>query len=398
MKKIKITPITIISLILTASMLTGCGGSASDSIDSVIASGDLAKAREMKKALSEQQSTLASDIAKLDAMIGESKGDQNFPLVTTFNVKSQPFDHYIELQGGVDTKQNVLIYPETAGPLVKVYVQKGQKVSKNQLLATIDDGGMGNQLLQLKTQLALAKTTFERQEKLWKQNIGTEIQYLQAKTNFEAQENAVKQMETVLGKYQIKAPFSGIIDDIIKEQGTIVAPGGPGSEIFRIVNLSDMFIEVDVPESYVGSVTKGREVEIYFPVLGETIQSKVRQTGNFINPNNRSFTIEVPIPNKDDRIKPNLTARVRINDYSKENAILIPQSVISENAKGEQYAYVTSEMGQDNTALANRNIIETGKTQGDYVEVLSGISNGAQIISEGARSVKDGQKVKILKQ
>jgi len=399
MKQIKNTPTTIITLILIASsLIVSCGDSGDGSIANIISSGNLEKARGMKKELSEQQALLAKDIAMLDSLIGSSREDRNLPLVTTISVKSQKFDHFIELQGGVDTKQNVLIYPETAGSLIKVHVRKGQNVSKNQLLGTIDDGGMGNQLLQLKTQLALAKTTFERQEKLWKQNIGSEIQYLQTKTNFEAQENAVKQMEVRLGKYQIRAPFSGIIDDVIKEQGTVVAPGGPGSEVFRIVNLSNMFIEVDVPETYISSVTKGREVEVYIPVLGESFQSKVRQTGNFINPNNRSFTVEIPVPNKDERIKPNLTARVRINDYSRDQAILIPQSVISENAEGEQYAYLTSKVNDDNTALATKNIIKTGKTQGDFVEIISGIADGEQVIKEGARSVKDGQKVKILTQ
>ncbi len=235
-------------------------------------------------------------------------------------------------------------------------------------------------------------------QNLWKQEIGTELQYLQSKANFEAQEDAVKQMEIQLGKFSIRAPFSGVIDDVIKDQGTVVAPAGPGSEVFRIINLSDMFIEVDVPESYISTVAKGRKVEVVFPILGKTIQSYVRQTGNFINPNNRSFTVEIPVPNVDGDIKPNLTAKVMINDYISENAILIPQSVISENAEGEQYVYVTSTVSKDQTAKASRNIITTGKTQGDFVEILSGVEVGQNIIEEGARSVKEGQKVKILTQ
>ncbi len=399
MNKIKSTPTTIITLIIIVSgLITSCGNEEGKSIADIISSGDIQKAREVKKELSSKQIALKRDIAALDSAIAASIGDRNLPLVTTYKVMSRKFDHFVELQGDVTTKQNVLIYPETAGTLLKVHVEKGQKVAKGQRLGTIDDGGMGNQLLQLKTQLALAKTTFERQEKLWKQNIGTEIQYLQAKTNFETQENVVKQMQVQLGKYQIKAPFSGIIDDIIKDQGTVVAPAGPGSEVFRIVNLSNMLIEVDVPETYISTVTKGREVEIYFPILGETINSHVRQTGNFINPNNRSFTIEIPVPNKDKRIKPNLTAKVRINDYTNEKALLIPQSIISENAEGEQYTYLTSQANKENVALAKKNIIKTGKTQGDYVEVLEGVADGQELIQEGARSVKDGQKVKILTQ
>jgi RND family efflux transporter MFP subunit len=255
---------------------------------------------------------------------------------------------------------------------------------------------MSNQLLQMKTQLLLAKTTFERQERLWNQQIGSEIQYLQAKTNYESQQSAVDQLESQLDKFNMKAPFSGIIDDVIKDQGTVVVPGGPGSEVFRIINLSEMYLEVNVPETYIATITKGKAVKVYFPVLNTSVESNVRQTGNFINPNNRSFTVEIPVSNQNGQIKPNMSAKVLINDYLNEEAILIPQSIISENAEGEQYAFVVSNIDDNLIAQANKNIITTGKTQGDFVEVLTGIDNGDSIIEEGARSVKDGQKVKIL--
>jgi len=291
------------------------------------------------------------------------------------------------------TDQNVLVYPEMAGTLYRVYVEEGQRVSKGQLLGSIDDGGLSSQLAQLRTQAELSKTTFERQKRLWEQNIGSEIQYLQAKTQYEAQQNAVKQLESQVGKSSIRAPFSGIVDDVIKDQGTVVSPG-PGSEIFRIVNLSDMYIDVEVPETHLPNVTSGKKVDAYFPVLGETITTEVRQTGNFINPSNRSFKAEIPVPNKNGRIKPNLTAQVKINDYTNENAILIPQSVVSENAEGEQYVYIIAEI--DGEMVAKKSIIKPGKTQGDYLEVLEGLSTGSQVIVDGARSVRDGQNVQVL--
>jgi RND family efflux transporter MFP subunit len=331
----------------------------------------------------------------LDSIIGTKVENRNLPLITTFSAEVKPFDHFIELQGDVTTKQNVLIYPEMAGTLIRVNVNTGQNVTKGQLLATIDDGGMKSQLAQMETQLALAKTTFERQQRVWEQKIGSEIQFLQAKSSYEAQQSAVKQMKGQLDKFLIRAPFSGIIDDVIKDQGTVVAPG-PGSEVFRIVNLSDMYVEVNIPETYLNNVTAGKKVKVFFPILNEQIDSKVRETGNFINPANRSFTAEIPVPNKNGKVKPNLTAKVSINDYTSETAILIPQSVISENAEGDQYVYVASEITSENTGKVNRVIITTGKTQGDFVEVLSGISNGNNIVLEGARAVKDGQQVKIL--
>jgi RND family efflux transporter MFP subunit len=375
-------------------LLIACGSKQKQSVEDLISQGNLEEIRAKKSEISEQQKVLQNQIQQLDSALSVLDSNEKLPLVTIVMAKTQKFDHFLELQGSVKTKQNVLIYPEMSGTLKRVYVKEGQRVNKGQLLATIDDGGMGSQLAQLKTQSELAKTTYERQKRLWEQKIGSEIQYLQAKTNYEATESAVKQAQSLLGKSTIKAPFSGIIDDVIKDQGTVVAPG-QGSEVFRIVNLTNMFIEVDVPESYLGGIKKGKKATVYFPVLGDTVRSKVRQTGNFINPNNRSFTVEIPVPNKKGNIKPNLTAKVRLNDYTNEEAITIPQSIISENAEGQQYVYVAKST-EDDKALVNKHIILTGKTQGSIVEVLSGIVDGDLLIKEGARSVKDGQNVQIL--
>ncbi|WP_293297567.1 efflux RND transporter periplasmic adaptor subunit [Allomuricauda sp.] len=383
-----------IYITLTAAVLASCGGNGNKSLEKALSSQDVEVIRAKHAEISIEKNALESQLKSLDSAIALLDGSAKLPLVTTIEVHPQRFDHYLELQGDVMTKQNVLIYPEMSGTLNKVYVKEGQKVTKGQLLATIDDGGLSSQLAQLRTQAELSKTTFERQKRLWEQNIGSEIQYLQAKTNYEAQQSAVKQMESQVGKSSIRAPFTGIIDDVIKDQGTVVSPG-PGSEVFRIVNLSNMYIEVEVPESHLQNVTPGKDVKVYFPVLGDSVNTKIRQTGNFINPSNRSFTAEIPVPSHDGKIKPNLTARVMINDYTSENAILIPQSILSENADGEQYVLLVAADSIENNPVAKKVVIKTGKTQGDYVEVLSGINEGDAIIDEGARSVKEGQQVNI---
>lgn len=376
-------------------MVSSCGNDGQKSVESLISDGNLEALRSKKSDISEQQKKLEDEIKLLDSAIASIDKNEKLPLVSTFKAKVQKFDHFLELQGDVMTKQNVLIYPEMAGTLLRVYVKEGQRVRKGQLLATIDDGGIGSQLAQLETQTALAKTTFERQKRLWDQKIGSEIEYLQAKASYEGQDNSVKQLKSQLAKSSIRAPFSGIIDDVIKDQGTVVSPGS-GSEVFRIVNLKNMYVEVEVPERHLPNVTAGKKVEVYFPVLGETVTSKVRQTGNFINPGNRSFKVEIPVPNKEGRIKPNLTVIAKINDYTNEEAILIPQSVVSENAVGNQYVFLADLDDSRSQATAKRAIIETGKTQGDYVEVISGIVPGNNIIVEGARSVRDNQQVKVF--
>ncbi len=389
---------TLYSILIAGVLLSSCGNKNEQTVDQIISDGDLKSIRAKRTEMVAKQQEITDQLKQLDAKIAELDPTLKIPLITTITASEQLFNHFLELQGNVQTKQNVLIYPEMSGMLLRVYVKEGQQVRKGQLLASIDDGGMSSQVAQLEAQTALAQTTYERQKRLWDQKIGSEIQYLQAKTSYESQQNALKQLKSQLSKSTIRAPFSGVIDDVIKEQGTVVSPG-PGAEVFRIVNLNNMYIETDVPETYIKNVTPGKKVAIEFPVLGKTIDAKVRQAGNFINPNNRTFKVEVGIPNRDKSIKPNLTAKLKINDYTNEKALLIPQSIISEDALGRQYIFVVDSIQDVNgltQGLAKRVVIETGKTQGDEIEVLSGLENGSAIIKEGARSVKDNQQVRIL--
>ncbi|MEN8776212.1 MAG: efflux RND transporter periplasmic adaptor subunit [Polaribacter sp.] len=379
--------------LLTTLILASCGEKKEQSLDDVIATKNLKEIRNKKSELDKQVADISQKIKKLNKEIEKLDTIKKAPLVTAFSIKNEVFTHFLELQGNVKTKQNVLIYPEMPGTLEKVLVKEGQKVAKGQILAKIDDGGMAQQVAQLEATTALAKTTYERQKRLWGQKIGSEIQFLQTKTNYEAQKNTLAQLKKQLDKSTIRAPFSGIIDEVIKNQGNVVSPG-PGSAIFRIVNLSNMYIEADVPETYITNITKGKDVEIQFPVLGKTIETKVRQTGNFINPSNRTFKVEIGVPNQDRSIKPNLTAKLKINDYTSPKAILIPQSIISENAEGKQYVYVVKNI-KNNIGTAMQTVVKTGKTQGDIIEILEGISVGDQLIEAGARTVKDGQEVKI---
>lgn len=377
---------------LSLSMIS-CGNN-DLSIEALIETNDLEKIREKKSSLDEEHNLLGDQLKLLEAKIKELDPLEKVPLITTFTVKDTVFNHFVELQGNVSTKQNLIIFPEFTGILTQVFVKEGQKVSKGQTLAKIDDGGLSQQVAQLQIQTDLAKTTFERQERLWKQNIGSEIQYLQAKSSYEAQKKAIDQLQQQLAKTLVRAPFSGTIDNVITDQGSVVIPGQ--TQLFRIINLDDMYVETEVPERYISEVTAGKTVLVEFPVLGKTMEAKVRQAGNFINPTNRTFSVEIALPNTDKNIKPNLTAKLKINDYTNPKALLIPQSIISENAEGEQYIYTITQK-QNEGGKAKRVIITTGKTQGDFIEIVSGINSGDEIIDEGARSVRDGQEVRILK-
>lgn len=374
-------------------MLASCGGGKEKDIDTLISEKDVDKLTEKREALKKEKNTLDEKIKQLSEAIEEINPTKKKTFITVFSVKDSVFNHYLELQGSVDTKKNIVITPEYSGILKQVFVKEGQRVSKGQILARIDDGGLGQQVAQLQIQADLAKTTYERQKRLWDQKIGSEIQFLQAKSAYEAQQKAVDQLKTQLAKTAVTAPFSGIIDDVITEQGSVVAAGQ--SQLIRIVNLRDMYIEAVIPEKYLTSVTEGKNVEVYFPVLGKTIPAKIRQAADFIDPNNRTFKVEIAVPNKDGNIKPNLTAKLKINDYTNPKAVLVPQSVISENADGEQYVFVADSI-QGETAKAKIRKIITGKTQGDFIEVVDGLQNGDAVINAGARTVNNGQEVTIL--
>ena len=385
----------IITISFLAIVLASCNGDKKNTVEKVLEKNNLKEIRTKRAELVTQQDAIHSQIKLLDDRIKTLDSTQNIPLITTLTAKEEVFNHVLELQGNVTTKNLLVITPEFSGILTNVYVTEGQNVTKGQVLARIDDGGLSQQLAQLKIQANLAKTTFERQQRLWDQKIGSEIQYLQAKSSYESQQEAINQLQQQINKTTVRAPFNGTIDDVITEKGSVVGAGQ--TPLMQIVNLDNMYIETDVPESYVSDVTKGKDVNVEFPVLGKSLDTKIRQAGDVINPANRTFKVEIGVPNKDKNIKPNLTARLKINDYTNDKAILVPQSIISENADGEQYAYVVKDKKENGEGVVNKIIIKTGKTQGDVIEVLEGIQNGAELILEGARSVKDGQTVKVIK-
>ena len=387
MKKIFVT-------LLITGFLISCGGDKKNSTNSLIEKGTLEQLRAKRTELVAQTEVLRKELELIDKAIGEKDTNEKLTLITTFAAKDTLFNHYIELQATVQTKENLMLNAEYGGILQQLFVKEGQKVAKGQTLGSIDDGGLSSQLAQMETQAALAKTTFERQQNLWNQKIGSEIQYLQAKTNYNAQVKALGQMRAQIAKTVIRAPFSGTIDEIVSERGSVV---GPGTPILRIVSLGNMYLEAEVPEKNIGTIKKGSDVIVNFPVLGETLTTKVTQVSNYINPENRSFNIQIAVPNKNGNIKPNLSSKIQIKDYSNPKAITVPTSIISENADGEQYLYIAQNPDKDGSAIAKRVVIKVGLSQGELIEIIDGIKDGDLIIAEGARSVKDGQKVAIIK-
>ena len=338
--------------------------------------------------------TLALD--SLNQKLEKMSGGQKRVLVTTLEIKPQIFNHTIEIQANIKTRQNLQLFPEFGGRLNQILVKEGQEVKKGTLLAVIDDAGLQDQLEQMKLQLYLVKTTFERTQRLWDQKIGSEMMYLEAKTRFKSQQKQVAQMRDQLSKTKIYAPFSGVIDEIIARKGSTLAPGI--TPIMRIVNLDNMYVESDVPENYLVNITKGSFAKVSIPVLNETQNTIVRQTGNFIQPNNRTFRVEAPIKNPTGMIKPNLNARMSIIDYSNPKALMIPFRVIRENAKGDSFVFILTGLEQDNEYSTEQRFVTLGMSKNELVEITKGVNTGDLIVDEGVSLLVTGQKVKRIEQ
>ena len=380
----------IATIFLLSLAMISCGNGEDKSVEEIIEDGNLSEIRQKKSELSAEQSELSRKLDLLESAISDLDEDRGRPLVNIQKLQDTTFRHYAQVQGDVYTDENIIVYPETSGILNDVRVREGQQVSKGQVLAVVDDGGLASELARIETQLALAETTFERQERLWEQNIGSEIQYLEAKSNFKALQNSANQIRSQLAKNTIRAPFSGVIDEIITEEGEVVSPGQ--SQLFRLVSLKNMFIEASVPENYLNQVKEGSEVIVEIGSIGKQFTGEIQRVGNTINPNNRTFRIEVAIPNGDGLVRPNQIATVMINDYTNEDAIIVPEHTVQQNSQGESLVYVW-EPQEENKGVAKKVVVETGYVYQGNIEITEGLEPGDTIITDGSRNLRDGQEI-----
>lgn len=384
----------IIHSLYIIAFIIGCSGDQSVSTTELIEAKDLNGLKNQKEDKLKTLNALKMELSQINAAIANLDPSEKLALISMFEVKPENFDHHIEIQANIKTRQNVLLYPEYNGTLKKVYVEEGQKVKKGKLLAQIDDAGLKNQLEQLQIQTKLSKITYERTQRLWDQNIGSEMNLLQAKATYESQLKTVAQLKKQLQRTQILAPFSGTIDEIVANTGANLLPGQ--TPVMRIVNLKKMYTEASVPERYLEQVKKGTSATVKIPMLDREYPTTIRQTGNFINPNNRSFRVETLLPNPDEMIKPNLSCKLKINDYSNPEALMIPMRIVKENASGKKYIFKLKSDGKDQVYRTEQTFVRLGKNSVDKVEVLEGIQAGDLLVDEGATIVENNQRVKNI--
>lgn len=375
-------------------LIISCNSSGSSNITSLIENGDIEELKKRKKEYVDTMNTMQVELNEINDGIAFLDENEKLTLVSSYEIKEKVFNSYIEAQANLKTRKNILILPEFQGTLEQIYVNEGQNVKKGTLLAEINDSGLKEQLEQLTIQANFAKENFERTERLWNNNIGSEIQFLKSKTDFESSQKMVEQMKDRLAKTKVYAPFDGEVDEIISNQGSNLIPGV--SQILRLVNLDKIYAEASVSEKYISFIEEGTEAIVQVPLLGKEIKSKIIQTGNFINPNNRTFRVEVPVENIDNKIKQNLDAKIKINIYSKKDAVIIPLKIVREDASGKNFVYVMNQDVKEGVYITDKTFISLGNKNNTDIEVTEGLKIGDMLVLEGASIVEDSQRVKLI--
>lgn len=340
--------------------------------------------------LKKQKADLELQIKALETELGvknEEKPDERIINVSVSPVSSQNFEHFVEVQGFVESENIVLVSPQMAGTLTGIYVSEGTMVKKGQLLASVDNQILRETLAEIKNQYELAVTVFEKQKALWEQQVGTEIQFLQAKNNKEALEKRMATMETQMSMSKVYAPISGTIEIVRQKQGEMAMPGAP---IMQIVNLASLKATGKVPDIYLASVRKGQNVTIVFPDLKKEINSKISNVGALVDPISRAFGVEAKIPNVGNMLKPNQIAILKINDLAKANSIVIDQNLIQKTELGD-IVYVATQNGSLKKAEGRK--VTTGISYNGKIEVLTGLKEGDFLVTKGYGELVDGNVI-----
>lgn len=320
-----------------------------------------------------------------------NKGESLYHIpVRVLNMQKRPFNHYFEVSGSLEAVDKAYISPEINGQIKDISVNKGERVKKGQLLARLNTSITENTIEEVKTQLELATTLYEKQKQLWDKNIGSEVQFLQAKNNMEALKSKLETLQAQLDLAYVRSPIEGIVDQINVEPGELAMPG---MQLMQVINLDEMYVQADVSEKYLPDIQKGDEVALRFPTFPSINRMvKVHRIGNIINKGNRTFPVELLIDNVNDMLKPNVLALITFQDYSEENAFVIPSIIIKEDIKG---AYIYAVKENEGKQYARKVYITTGMTYKDETMVRSGLEVGDQVITEGYSLVTDGTEVKI---
>ncbi|MCK5839210.1 MAG: efflux RND transporter periplasmic adaptor subunit [Bacteroidales bacterium] len=310
--------------------------------------------------------------------------------VKTQEVKPQPFNHYFVATGTLESIEDAFISPETNGQVMEINVSEGQKVKKGDLLARLNTNLIEKSIEEVKTQLELAETIYNKQKKLWDQKIGSERQYLEAKNNYESLQNRLNTLDVQYNLSIIHSPINGFVENIFLKKGELAVPG---MQIMQIVNIDKLYVTVDLSEAYLPVVKTGDTLDISFPSFpGLKMSKPVSRIGHVVNKANRTFVVQVKIDNAANKLKPNLLATIMINDYHSNESIVVPSILIKEDMKG---AYLYVAIRNSDSWSAKKRYVTVGVSYKDEGEVLAGLNTGDIIITDGYNNVTDDVVIRI---
>jgi membrane fusion protein, multidrug efflux system len=383
MKKLLTAPFIVL-------LLWACGA---PEVSESNGNGDLESLRQRLSEKQEAAQLLTKEIEELQIKISKlDTTDKVRRLVTVDTIRTGDFKHFVDIQAVIQSDDVVNISSDIPGRIIRLFIREGQQVSRGQLVAKIDMESTEKQLEELQTALDLATTVYERQSRLWEQNIGSEIQYLEARNNKERLEKSIASIRTQLAKANVYAPTSGVVEVLNIKEGEFANPGMP---VGTIVNLNRLKVVADVPENYVGKIRKGEKVRIIFPTLGEDLEATVSMIGKTISPSNRTFKVEANLPGgKREFFKPNMLALMKISDYEEKNAISIPQEIAQQEASGKHFVLLKKQDEQG--AYASKVYVTLGKSYDNSILVQEGLKQGDVVIIQGARGLANNELIEVL--
>lgn len=352
---------------------------------------DLAQLQGERDSLVALTQTAATRIQEIDAQLAALDSTRELTAVTVLEVRPETFIHSFEALGKVEADRSVNLLPEMGGQIKRVLVTEGERVVAGQTLIELDNSVMRSSLDEVKKGLSLATTLFEKQERLWKQGIGSEVQYLQAKTNKESLEQRIQTVQNQLAMSRVKAPFAGTVDEMNAKEGEFAAPG---MALGRLISSGKASVTADIPESYANVVGKGQKVDLFFPSINKTLEARVTQVSDYINPDNRTYKVYVNLPASAE-YKPNMLAKVQVRDYESDQALSVPAALVQQDMSGNNYVFVWK-LVKDGIGLVEKRSVEVGKNNGERVEIKSGLTLGETLVDKGARTVREGQSVKVM--
>ncbi len=338
------------------------------------------------KELLKEQRELNKEVAELQKKVGAKKADVAANPVYTEDIIPQNFSKYITVQAKVRAENNVVATPQATGMVEKIYVKNGSYVKRGQVIGTIDDDIISRQIAEADQQISFLKDIYLKQKELWDQNIGTEVQLLTAKNNYDS---AIKRRKTANSQrslYRIVAPISGVVDAVDLRVGEMASPGSPRG--IHIVNDRDLKVVANVGEGNITLVDKGDQVLVIIPDLRDTFNGRVSYVGKTIDPNSRSFEVEVNLP-QSSRFKPNMIAEMKIVAYSRPHAITVASGLVKHTPTGDVVSVV------DNGKLRNKKV-RIGMVYNGRTEILDGLNLDDKIIINGGEGLTDGDPVEAL--